>query len=123
MAAVDHQANNLHLAPVIVVFCFKPELLVITDAGLDRPSIVGGASVYPSVQNLLLACRREGLGCTLTTLLCTQESAVKELLEIPADWATAAAVPIGYPAGKGHGPVKRRAVEKMAFLDRWDAPL
>ncbi len=97
--------------------------MAITDAGLDRPSVVGGASVYPAVQNLLLACRTEGLGCTLTTLLCFREEEVKSLLGIPADWGTCACVPIGYPAGSGHGKLKRRPVEKMAFLDSWGEPL
>ena len=82
-----------------------------------------GGSVYPAVQNALLACRAEGLGCTLTTLLCFREKEVKEILGIPENWGTCAYVPIGYPASKGHGPISRRPVAKMAFLDRWDAPL
>jgi nitroreductase len=123
LRAADHLARNLHRAPVILVFCFNPELMAITDAGLPRPSVVGGASVYPSVQNALLACRAEGLGCTLTTLLCFREADVKALLGIPEDWGTCAFVPIGYPAGKGHGPLSRRPVEKMAFVDAWGKPL
>ena len=75
------------------------------------------------MENLLLACRAEGLGCTLTTLLCLREAEVKELLGIPAEWGTCAHVPIGYPVGKGHGPLDRRPVEKMAFRERWGEPL
>jgi nitroreductase len=119
LAAADHLARHFHEAPVILMFCFNPSLLAITDAALDRPSIVGGASVYPAVQNALLACRAEGLGCTLTTLLCAEEPRVKELLGIPEEWATAAAVPIGYPVGTGHGPLVRRAPEQMAYADTW----
>lgn len=118
--AGDYLAAHFHEAPAILIFCFRPSLLAITDAKLDRPSIVGGASVYPAVQNALLACCAEGLGCTLTTLLCFREPEVKELLGIPADWATAAAVPVGYPLRKGHGPIDRRPVDAMAFADRWD---
>ena len=123
IAAADHLARNFHLAPVILVFCFNPKLMAITDLQLDRPSVVGGGSVYPAVQNALLACRAEGLGCTLTTLLCFCESAVKELLGIPAEWGTCAFIPIGYPMGRGHGPLTRRPVEKMAFRDAWGAAL
>ncbi len=123
LAAADHLARNLHHAPVILVFCFNPKLMAITDAGLDRPSVVGGASVYPAVENALLACRAEGLGCTLTTLLCFREAEVKSTLRIPADWGTCAFVPIGYPEGRGHGPLQRRPVEKMVFLDSWGEPL
>jgi nitroreductase len=123
LAAGDHLADHLHEAPVIAVFCFNPELLAITDAHLPRPSIVGGASVYPAVQNFLLACRAEGLGCTLTTLLCVVEAEVRTLLDLPEPWATAAFVPIGYPVGRGHGPVSRKPVATMVFADRWGAPL
>ncbi len=123
IGAANHLAENLHRAPAILVFCFQPKLMAITDARLNRPSVVGGASVYPAVQNALLACRAEGLGCTLTTLLCQREADVKDLLQIPADWYTAAFVPIGYPVGRGHGPLTRRPVDKMAFADRWGAPL
>ena len=119
IAAADHLARHFHRAPVILVFCFNPSLMAITDAQLDRPSVVGGASVYPAVQNALLACRAEGLGCTLTTLLCFREPEVKDLLGIPAEWGTCAFVPIGYPVGRGHGPLTRRPLEKMAFLDNW----
>jgi nitroreductase len=121
--SADHLARNFHLAPVIAVFCFDPRLMAITDAQLGRPSVVGGGSVYPAVQNFLLACRAEGLGCTLTTLLCIREAEVKQLLGIPDEWGTCAHVPVGYPAGKGHGPLRRRGVEKMAFRERWGEPL
>jgi nitroreductase len=119
LRAADHLAHHLHEAPVILVFCFDPQAMAITDAGLGRPSVVGGASVYPSVQNALLACRAEGLGCTLTTLLCQREADVKALLGIPEGWGTCAFVPVGWPAGRGHGPLRRRPVSQMAYLDRF----
>ncbi len=122
IAAADHLAEHLHEAPAILVFCFEPGRMAITDAGLDRPSVVGGGSVYPAVQNALLACRAEGLGCTLTTLLCFAEPEVKSLLDIPDAWYTCAYVPIGYPSSKGHGPISRRPVAKMAFRDSWGEP-
>lgn len=123
VGAGNYLAAHFHEAPVLAVFCFNPTLLAVTDAQLDRISVVGGGSVYPAVQNLLLACRVEGLGCVLTTLLCASEPEVRELLSIPQPWATAATIPIGYPVGRGHGPITRRPVEEMAFLDSWDRPL
>lgn len=115
----DYLAEHMSEVPVVAVFCFHPERLTITDAELGRPSVVGGASLYPAVQNLLLACRAEGLGSVLTTLLCSREKQVRELLEIPDPWATAAFVPIGWPVGGGHGPLARRPVEQVAFADRF----
>jgi len=123
LRAADHLAHHLHEAPVLLVFCFDPRTMAITDADLGRPSVVGGASVYPSVQNALLACRAEGLGCTLTTLLCQREPEVKALLGIPDEWGTCALVPIGWPASRGHGPLRRRPVSQMAFLDQWGTEL
>ena len=85
--------------------------------------MVGGASVYPAVENLLLACRAEGLGCVLTTLLCLYEAEIRTMIELPDPWATCAFVPIGYPSGSGHGPVSRKPIAEMCFLDRWNAAL
>jgi nitroreductase len=119
IAAGDYLAEHFGDCPVIAVVCFNPDRMAITDARLDRPSVVGGGSVYPAVQNLLLACRAEGVGCVLTTLLCQDEPEVKTLLEMPGDWYTAAAVPMGYPVGGGYGPTDRRSVESLFFEDAW----
>jgi nitroreductase len=120
-AAADHLGEQFGAAPVILVFCFNPAHMAITDAELGRPSVVGGGSVYPAVQNAMLACRAENVGCTLTTLLCFREAEEKALLGIPDDWFTCAFVPIGYPVAGGHGPITRRPVAKLAFADRWGA--
>ena len=89
LAAGDHLAAHFAETPVVLVFCFNPKAMAITDAKQDRISVVGGGSIYPAVQNALLACRAEGLGCVLTTLLCEVESEVRALLDIPEPWATA----------------------------------
>jgi nitroreductase len=118
-SAGNYLADNFSETPVLLVFCFNPKIMAITDAKLDRISVVGGASIYTAVQNTLLACRGEGLGCVLTTLLCECEEKVRGILEIPEPWGTAAAIPIGYPVLGGHGPITRRPVEKLAFEDTW----
>jgi nitroreductase len=121
--AGDYLADHFAATPAVLVFCFNPRDMAITDAKLDRISVVGGGSVYPAVQNLLLACRAEGLGCTLTTLLCECESEVQALLGIPEGWGTACAIPIGYPQRSGHGPIRRRPVAKMVYGDHWGEAL
>ena len=115
--AGDYLADHLHEAPVILMFVADPKMMAITDAKLDRISMVGGGSVYTSVQNAMLAARTEGLGCVLTTLHCLAEDEVKSALQIPEDWATLAMVPLGYPVGKGHGPISRKSIETLAFDD------
>ncbi len=123
--AGDHLAEHLAEAPALLVFCFDPSRMAITDAHLDRPSVVGGGSVYPAVQNLMLACVAEGLGCTLTTLHCLREAEVVDLLGLPDGWGTAGLIPIGYPVGRGHGPITRKGPSELAFRDRfgtsWEA--
>jgi nitroreductase len=123
IASGDYLATHFADCPCIIVFCFNPKAMAITDRKLDRVSVVGGGSVYPAVQNLLLACRKEGLGCVLTTLLCECEEQVRELLGIPDPWGTAAAIPIGYPIGKGHGPITRQGIGQLVNLDSWGNPL
>lgn len=117
--AGDYLANNLGVMPLIVVFCYNPSVMTITDKDQPRPSVVGGGSVYPAVQNLLLAARNEGLGCVLTTLLCMEEPRVRELLQLPEQWYTAAHVPIGHSVGGGHGPIRRKSVSEMVSRDTW----
>lgn len=122
IAAGNYLARHLHEVPAIAVFCFDPGAMTITDAEQPRPSVVGGGSVYPAVQNLLLACRNEGLGCVLTTLLCMDEPTVRELLALPDGWYTCAHVPMGYPVGGGHGPIARKPVASMVYADTWGDP-
>jgi len=119
LKAGDYLANHMAETPQLLVFCFNPKMMAITDSDLGRPSIVGGGSVYTAVQNLMLACRTEGLGCVLTTLLCFREPEIRELLAIPDSWYTCAHIPIGYPVLRGHGPVSRRPIDKMVFTDTW----
>jgi nitroreductase len=121
VAAGNHLAENLGDVPAILVFCANPAMMAITDAKLDRVSMVGGGSVYPAVQNAMLACVQEGLGCTLTTLHCLREDEVKQILDVPDDWGTVAMVPIGYPVGRGHGPITRQPPSVLAYRDRFGA--
>ena len=116
-SAGDYLADHLHEAPAILMFVADPKQMAITDAKLDRISMVGGGSVYTAVQNAMLAARTEGLGCTLTTLHCLEEDKVKKALDIPNDWATLALVPLGYPVGSGHGSITRQSPEVLAFDD------
>ena len=79
---------------------------------------IRGASIYPAVQNIILACRALGLGTLITTNHIRCEDEVKALLGIPDEVATYALMPIGYPRGK-FGPLARRPVGEVAYADRW----
>jgi len=113
----DHMARHLDEVPVHIVVCAQTADLMATDRHLDRVSVVAGASIYPSVENLLLAARSEGLGTALTTLLCAVEPKVKELLAIPDYILTAAMIPLGYPEVPFPKKLSRRPPEETVFAD------
>jgi len=79
---------------------------------------IRGASIYPAVQNIILACRAFALGTVITTNHIRCEDDVKALLSLPADVSTYALMPIGYPEGK-FGPVSRKPVREVAHAERW----
>jgi nitroreductase len=119
----DDYARGLAQIPMHLVVGVRLEDLAVTDAQLPRQSIVGGASVYPFVQNLLLGLRAEGLGAALTTLLVPAEADVRRLLEIPEEVAIAAHIGVGYRAEPWPERLARRPVEEFAFSERFGTPL
>lgn len=123
IVAANEFAKNMADHPAIIIALADLAETHPTDTDLDRLSIVGGASVYPIVQNLCLALRAEGVATALTTLLCLFEPQVKELLNIPDDLATAAHIVAGYPEKPFPTKLTRRPVEEIAFMDSLDNPL
>ena len=112
-------ADRLDTVPVLLVVAVDLTQLAVLDNGLDRQSIVGGASIYPFVHNIMLAARAEGLGGVMTTAICREEEAVRELLGIPDPWAVASLVALGHPV-KQVTRLSRRPVEEIAVIDRFD---
>lgn len=117
--APDLFGERLDTVPVMMVLCAHLPSLAVTDNGLERQSIVGGASVYPFGHNLLLAARNVGLGGVMTTVLCRQEPAVRALLGIPPSYAVAALIVLGHPV-KQVSKLRRKAAEEIAVVDRFD---
>jgi len=115
----DYFANHLDEIPILLVVCARLADVHPTDVELDRLSIVGGASIYPAVQNVLLAARDAGLGTALTTLLCVVEPQVKQLLGIPEDVSTAAMVTMGWPAKPFPKKLTRRPLSEFSFTDHY----
>jgi len=99
-----------------------PALIVVAARGAHPADGARGSawygSVFPAVQNLMLAARERGLGTTLTTLHKAREGDVKALLGIPDGWETIALVPVGYPVGR-FGRPRRRAPGEVTHWNRW----
>ena len=118
MDAGNYLAAHMHEAPLIAVFCFNPKLMTITDSELIGRALL--AAIGLSCRAELFAClSQRGLGCVLTTLLCYEEDAVKDLLGIPEDWYPCAHIPVGYPVLGGHGSIRRRALDQMVRYNQW----
>ncbi len=113
--AVEYLTDHYHEAPVWIVACIKH--------GKAEPHRMSGASIYPAVQNMLLAARALGLGASLTTrhLFFAEES--ERALQLPEGVLSYAILPIGYPLGN-FGPTKRGNLADFVSLDRvgekWD---
>jgi len=108
--SADYLAQHMAEVPVLILVTARP---AYTD-----PITPPGASIFPAVQNLMLAARALGLGTTLTTVHRHHEAEIKELLGIPEDVETMALIPVGWPRGR-FGSGARRPVEKVTYWDRW----
>jgi nitroreductase len=105
LAAAEHLADHLHEAPVWIVPCLSG----------PRGS---GASIFPAVQNMLLAARALGLGSTLTTLYLIHEKDAEAAMGLPDDVHSYAILPLGYPLGK-FGLVRRAPLGDVVYQDKW----
>lgn len=141
--AVHYQRDHFHATPVVIVACYDQRTYIrgvkrqigdlvaaLRKAGPRRATrmLLGGltaveerseaASIYPAIQNLLLAARARGLAATMTTWHLFAEADVKEILEIPNGVRTYALIPIGWPLGR-FGPVTRRPPAEVIRRDHW----
>ncbi len=114
LSAVQWQADHFEDAPVIIVCCLH---------GRVWPSTMGKASffgsIFPAVQNLLLAARAIGLGAALTTLPLWSRTLVRRTLGLPRTVTACAVIPMGWPMGGGYGPTTRRPIEEILHLDHY----
>ena len=118
----DSFAERLDEIPVHLLVLVDLRALALLDESLPRPSIVGGASIYPFVQNLLLGLRNEGLGGAITTLVVGAEPEVKAMFEIPEDFAVAALVLCGWPRDRLPTRLARNSVASFATTDSFAGP-
>jgi len=112
--AVQWQADHFEEIPVIVVACLRAIIPV-------WPPVAAGSaygSIYPSVQNLLLAARAAGLGAALITLPLWSKWRARRALGLPWRISPCAVIPLGWPRGR-YGPTTRRPVEEVVSLDRF----
>ncbi len=112
--AVQWQADHFEEIPVIVIACLRGPRAPFPP--IAATSYYG--SIYPSVQNLLLAARAVGLGAALITLPLWSTLSVRRILGLPWTVTPCAVIPLGWPIGR-YGPTTRRPVGEVVSLDRY----
>jgi nitroreductase len=118
VGASDHLARTLGRAPVLVLVLMPDVDMIVSDE--RGPMDVGPtyASVYPAVQNLILAARSRGLGTVLTTVFRVYEDELRELCGIPDRYQVVALLPLGHPEGTW-GIAVRRPAESLTSWNRF----
>ncbi len=112
-SSAAYLAGHLAQAPVLILACVEHDG--------SQETLTRGSSIYPAVQNILLAARSLGIGSVLTTLHRRYEKEIKQLLDIPDNVDTAALLPIGYPTGEeSYGPTKRKPVKEVSYNEKWN---
>jgi len=107
LRSVEHLARNFSDVPVVVIVC-----------GLRGRHTTPGGSIFPAVQNMLLAARALGLGGSIFNLALGDRETLRQLLGIPESNEIFCALPLGYPSDR-HGPVRRKPVKDVVFEERW----
>ena len=117
--AAMHLSAHMHEAPVLLFCCGTRDWPFVVPAearvGLAPPSY---GSIYPCVQNILLACRGLGLGASLTTMHQMFEPEMHEFFGIPETHGVVAVIPIGFPQGN-FGSITREPAETKTHFNRW----
>jgi len=113
-----HLGEHLDDAPVLVLFLMPAISMTLTDAESDLDVGTPYASVYPAVQNFILAARALGIGTTLTTVYRIYQGEVRAICGVPDGYEIVALVPMGRPRG-GFGEGKRRPLEAVTHWNRF----
>jgi nitroreductase len=118
LAASRHLAGHLADAPVLVLALMPAISMTLTDDDGDLDVGTPFASVYPAVQNLMLAARSMGIGSVITTVYRIYQGEVRSVLDIPDHYEVVALVPMGRPAGH-FGVARRRPPEVVTHWNRF----
>ena len=102
--------DSIDTVPCLILPCF---------VRYRKPMLMEGASMYPAVQNILLAARALGYGGVITGFHGAVADELRELLSVPENAEISCTLTLGKPVGK-HGPVRRRPMTELVFGDTWE---
>lgn len=118
LRSVRWQVEHFTEIPVLVVACLRggSKLPYLPSPAIAASSHYG--SIYPSVQNLLLAARAVGLGASLITLPLWSVTMARRILGLPLTVEPCCIVPLGWPVGR-YGTKPRRPVDEVIHHERY----
>jgi nitroreductase len=96
--------------PICFLFCVQPQR--------GTTALEAGGSIFPAMQNFLLAARSQGLGASVALWHRSKEDQLRPIIGIPDDWEVASTVTAGWPVGR-HGPLNRKPIDKVSSVDSW----
>jgi nitroreductase len=115
-ASSVYLSDHMHEVPVMVIPCFQgrvENVPVITQAGM-------WGSILPAVWNFMLAARARSLGTAWTTLHLVYEHEAAQILGIPYEEVTQAAlIPLAYTIGTEFQPGPRKALDQIIHTNGW----
>lgn len=115
-------AGNLDQVPVHLVILVEVAKISTTIEAMDGHLVNPGSSIYPFVQNILLALRAEGLGAAFTTAMIAVEDEVLQLLRVPDGFLLAGHIGVGWPVRPLPSRLSRKPVEDFGTEDTFDGP-
>jgi nitroreductase len=109
-------AATMHHVPVIVIPCYRrsPD-----SASAHHSDAAYYGSIFPAVQNFLLALHARGLGATITTMALRRLGELRAVLALPDDVFPNAVIPVGWPRSPASRPPSRRPAWDVSHLDRY----
>ena len=130
MATGSHLWRHMGEAPVLLLPCGRrpvlpprealaPDIAACWECEVAYVERIRGASIYPAVQNIILACRALGLGTVITTNQSAARTRSRRCAAPPKEVSTFALMPIGWPLDR-FGPLTRRPLAEVAHADRWE---
>ena len=121
MTSTEWLVEHLAQVPLLVIPCYEPMPRTDGDEWFHQATLYG--SIFPAVWNFQLALHARGYGTCITTLHLYRAEAVGDLLGIPPSYVQGCLLPVGrLGAGRAFSPGRRRPVEDVVKIDRWDGP-
>ncbi len=115
-SSADYLAEHMHEVPVMLFPCIRGRL----DGTSNLEQAGAWGSILPAAWSFMLAARARGLGTVWTTIHLFKEREAAEVLGIPFEKITQAAmIPVAYTLGTDFAAAKRQPLDNIVHWDQW----